>query len=43
MKRLIAASAVLWASALTAQVTESIDVRVVNVDVTVMSRKGPVR
>ena len=43
MKRLIAASAVLWASALTAQVNESIDVRVVNVDVTVMSRKGPVR
>ncbi|MGA8808082.1 MAG: VWA domain-containing protein [Thermoanaerobaculia bacterium] len=43
MRRLIAASAVLWASALTAQVNESIDVRVVNVDVTVMSRKGPVR
>src|SRR3954454_9606857 len=43
MKNLIAASAVLCASALSAQVTESIDVRVVNVDVTVMSRQGPVR
>src|SRR6476619_1628444 len=43
MKRLIAASALLWASALPAQVNESIDVRVVNVDVTVMSRQGPVR
>jgi VWFA-related protein len=43
MKRLIAAAAVLWAAALAAQVTESIDVRVVNVDVTVMSRKGPVQ
>jgi VWFA-related protein len=42
MKRLIAASAVLWASALTAQVNESIDVRVVNVDVTVTSKGAPV-
>jgi VWFA-related protein len=43
MKRLIAAAAVLCASALTAQVTESIEVRVVNVDVTVTSKGAPVR
>jgi VWFA-related protein len=42
MKTFIAASAVLFASALTAQVTESIDVRVVNVDVTVTSKGVPV-
>ena len=33
MKNLLAASAVLWAATLTAQVNESIEVRVVNVDV----------
>jgi VWFA-related protein len=43
MKRFIAASAVLCASALTAQVNESIEVRVVNVDVTVTSKGAPVR
>jgi len=43
MKKLIAASLLLAATALTAQVTESIDVRIVNVDVTVTSKGGPVR
>jgi VWFA-related protein len=43
MKRLLAVSAIFWASVLTAQVTESIDVRVVNVDVTVTSKGAPVR
>src|SRR5260370_317569 len=43
MKTLIAASLLLAATALTAQVTESIDVRIVNVDVTVTSKGAPVR
>ncbi|MBV9069757.1 MAG: VWA domain-containing protein [Acidobacteria bacterium] len=43
MKSLYAASVVLCASALTAQVNESIEVRVVNVDVTVTSKGAPVR
>jgi VWFA-related protein len=43
MKTLIAASLLLTATALTAQVTESIDVRIVNVDVTVTSKGAPVR
>ena len=43
MKTLIAASLLFAATALTAQVTESIDVRVVNVDVTVTSKGAPVR
>ena len=42
MKSLIAASAILCASALTAQVNESIEVRVINVDVTVTSKGVPV-
>src|ERR1051325_921717 len=43
MKTLIPASLLFAATALTAQVTESIDVRVVNVDVTVTSKGAPVR
>jgi VWFA-related protein len=43
MKCLLAASAVLFASTLTAQVNESIEVRVVNVDVTVTSKGAPLR
>jgi VWFA-related protein len=43
MKSLIALLAVFSAAALTAQVSETIDVRIVNVDVTVTSKGGPVR
>jgi len=42
MKRFAAVFALLFASALHAQVTESIDVRIVNVDVTVTSKGAPV-
>jgi VWFA-related protein len=42
MKRLAVCLALLCASALHAQVTESIDVRIVNVDVTVTSKGAPV-
>ncbi|HEV7485223.1 MAG TPA: VWA domain-containing protein [Thermoanaerobaculia bacterium] len=43
MKKVIAAALLLAATTLTAQVTESIDVRIVNVDVTVTSKGAPVR
>jgi VWFA-related protein len=43
MKTLITASLLLAATTLTAQVSESIDVRIVNVDVTVTSKGAPVR
>ena len=43
MKALFAASLLLTAATLTAQVTESIDVRIVNVDVTVTSKGAPGR
>lgn len=43
MKSLIALLAVFCAAALTAQVSETIDVRIINVDVTVTSKTGPVR
>jgi VWFA-related protein len=43
MKALMSAALFLAATALTAQVTESIDVRIVNVDVTVTSKGAPVR
>ncbi|MEA2162620.1 MAG: hypothetical protein QOK37_747 [Thermoanaerobaculia bacterium] len=41
--KLLAASILLGAATLAAQVSETIDVRVVNVDVTVTSKSGPVR
>jgi VWFA-related protein len=41
--KLFAASMLLSAATLSAQVSETIDVRVVNVDVTVTSKSGPVR
>ena len=40
MKTVITATLLLAAATLTAQVTESIDVRIVNVDVTVTSNEG---
>jgi hypothetical protein len=43
MKRLIAVATLLCATALHAQVSETIDVRIVNVDVTVTSKGAPVR
>ncbi len=43
MKSTIACLALLFASAAAAQVSESIDVRIVNVDVTVTSKGAPVR
>jgi VWFA-related protein len=43
MKTFIGCSLLLCAGALNAQVSESIDVRIVNVDVTVTSKGGPVR
>src|SRR5947209_11088162 len=43
MKALVAATLLFAAAALTAQVTESIDVRILNVDVTVTSKGAPVR
>ena len=43
MKTVIAFLVLLCASALAAQVSETIDVRIVNVDVTVTSKGGPVR
>lgn len=43
MKALAAVTLLFAATALTAQVTESIDVRIVNVDVTVTSKGAPVR
>jgi VWFA-related protein len=43
MKTLIAATLLLAATTLSAQVTESIDVRIINVDVTVTSKGAPVR
>lgn len=43
MKTLIASLIVLCANSLAAQVSETIDVRIVNVDVTVTSKGGPVR
>jgi VWFA-related protein len=43
MKTLIAVTLLLAATAVTAQVSESIDVRIVNVDVTVTSKGAPVR
>jgi len=43
MKTVIASLVVLCAATLTAQVSETIDVRVINVDVTVTSKGGPVR
>src|SRR5258706_7527759 len=41
--KLLAASLLLSAASLSAQVSETIDVHVVNVDVTVTSKSGPVR
>jgi VWFA-related protein len=43
MKTVIASLVVLCAATLTAQVSETINVRIVNVDVTVTSKSGPVR
>jgi VWFA-related protein len=43
MKPLIALVVVLCSTTLSAQVSETIDVRVINVDVTVTSKSGPVR
>jgi VWFA-related protein len=43
MKRLFAFAVVLCSTTLSAQVSETIDVRVINVDVTVTSKSGPVR
>jgi VWFA-related protein len=43
MKSIVAILVLLCASVLSAQVTESIDVRIVNVDVTVTSKGAPVR
>jgi VWFA-related protein len=43
MKPLIALGVVLCSATLSAQVSETIDVRVINVDVTVTSKSGPVR
>jgi VWFA-related protein len=43
MKSFIASVLVLCAATLSAQVSETIDVRIINVDVTVTSKNGPVR
>jgi VWFA-related protein len=43
LKPLIALAVVLCSATLTAQVSETIDVHVINVDVTVTSKSGPVR
>ncbi len=43
MKSLIALVVALCAATLSAQVSETIDVRIINVDVTVTSKSGPVR
>jgi VWFA-related protein len=43
MKTVLASLVVLCAATLTGQVSETIDVRIVNVDVTVTSKGGPVR
>jgi len=43
MKTVLASLAVLCAATLTAQVSETIDVRIINVDVTVTSKGAPVR